>query len=215
MNKEKIAGPEQQFLIKRSAGSFSNEYGVVRDYYLCGEIGAAENYTEMFHEIRSAREYDVIRLHINSPGGDLFTTIQFLQAMVDSDGHIVASVEGACMSAATMIFLMANECIIGDHSVFLFHNYSGGTAGKGGEMYRNIIHQRKWTETLLKDIYEGFLTESELSELINDKDIWMDSKQVVERLRIRGEAISKKIEAAKKKAKKKVTKPRKKATTTK
>lgn len=150
----------------------------------------------MIHEIRSSRHTDVIKLHINCPGGNLFTTIQILQAMAECEGHIIASVEGACMSAATLIFLCADEFMITNHSMFLFHNYSGGRFGKGGEMYHGVIHERKWSEVLMRDLYGDFLTDDEISELINDKDIWMDAAQVLDRLEKRGKTIEKKVKKA-------------------
>jgi ATP-dependent protease ClpP protease subunit len=123
-----------------------------------------------------------IKIYINCPGGNLFTTIQFIQVLAETEAHVIACVEGACMSAATLIFLMADEFIITDHSMFMFHNYSGGTAGKGGEMYHGMIHERKWAATLFQKMYDGFLTQEEIVDLLNDKDIWLDSQQVFERL---------------------------------
>jgi ATP-dependent protease ClpP protease subunit len=184
-------------LIKGSQSeAFSADYGCVKDYYISDEIGNPDEYTQMIHDIRSSRQLDVIKLHINCPGGNLFTTIQLLQAIADCEGHVVASVEGACMSAATLIFLCADEYMITNHSMFLFHNYSGGTFGKGGEMFHGVIHERKWSEGLMRDIYSDFLTEDEITELINDKDIWMDAAQVLDRLEKRGKLIEKKTKAA-------------------
>jgi ATP-dependent protease ClpP protease subunit len=186
-------------LIKGSQSeSFNADYGCIKDYYLSDEIGSPDEYTQMIHEIRSSRQTDVIKLHINCPGGNLFTTIQILQAMAECEGHIIASVEGACMSAATLIFLCADEFMITNHSMFLFHNYSGGTFGKGGEMYHGVIHERKWCEGLMRDLYSDFLTSDEITELINDKDIWMDASQVLERLEKRGKLHEKKTKAAEK-----------------
>jgi ATP-dependent protease ClpP protease subunit len=124
-----------------------------------------------------------------------------MQALSETEARILVSVEGACMSAATLIFLMADEYMITDHSMFLFHNYSAGTAGKGGEMYRGILHEHKWSANLFKDMYSDFLTESEIKDMLEDKDIWMDATQVLDRLEKRGKTIQKRIQAAEKKKK--------------
>lgn len=176
--------------------SFTNDYGTVTDYYLSEEIGDASDYIEWFHSIRNSRDSDIIKIHINCPGGDLFTTIQFIQALSETQAHIIVSVEGACMSAATLIFLMADECIIADHSMFLFHNYSAGTAGKGGEMYHGMVHERGWSANLFKDMYSDFLSPTEIKEMLEDKDIWMNASQVVERLQKRGKSIQRKNKKA-------------------
>lgn len=151
-------------------------------FYLSGTIEDPSEYIAWFEIMRNAGEHDVIQIHINSPGGDLFTAIQFLRAIADTQAHVICSVEGACMSAATMIFLTADSFEVSEHSMFMFHNYSSMTFGKGGEMYDNIIHERKWSEHLLRRIYDGFLHESEISSLLQNKDIWMDGEEVLKRL---------------------------------
>mgnify|MGYP000335849668 CR=1 FL=1 len=156
--------------------------GFIFNIYLSGDIKSSEEYLDAFEVIRNAQQNDIVYIHINSHGGDVSTTIQFIRCMGDSKAHIVCSVEGYCMSAATMIFLCGNSFEISDHSVFMFHDYSGGTFGKGGEMYDQITHERKWTEGILQDIYQNFLNKEELESLIGGKDIWMTAKEVSSRL---------------------------------
>lgn len=150
--------------------------------YISGTIGQPEDYVDIFETIRNCSEHDIVRIHINSQGGDLMTAIQFMRVMTDCQGHIIASVEGSCMSAATMILLAAHSTEISEHSLFMFHNYSGGTIGKGGEMYDNIVYERQWSENLLRKVYEGFLEEDEIQSMLNNKDIWMNSDEVLSRL---------------------------------
>lgn len=154
----------------------------VHKFYLSGEIKAPSEYVPWFETIRNASETDVVVLHINSYGGDLFTAIQFMRAMAETKANIVASVEGACMSAATVIFLSAKNWEISRHSMFMFHNYSSGSFGKGGEMYDNIVHEREWSQKLWKDVYSGFLTDGEINSILQNKDIWMSGEEVSKRL---------------------------------
>jgi ATP-dependent Clp protease protease subunit len=165
--------------------SFSSNVAKIYDYYISDDISDASQYSDWFHQIRNAREDDVIMLHINCAGGDLFTTIQFIMALHESPAHLIASVEGMCMSAATLIFLACDEFRISPYSMFMFHNYSGMTTGKGGEMFDAMSHERKWSENLLSKLYAGFLKESEIIALLDNKDIWMDSDEVIERLQRR------------------------------
>src|SRR5210317_878235 len=186
--------------------NFSGEYGSVMDFYLSGTIGEASEYIEWFHKIRNARPTDIISFHINCPGGNLFTTVQFLQVLDECAAHVVMNVSGACMSAATLIFLQGDEFAINEHSAFLFHNYSGGMIGKGGEMYSNMIHDRKWSEKLFRSQYEDFLTAEEISNLVDDKDIWMDANTVVARLEARNKAREEETKLKEQPPKKKTTK---------
>lgn len=157
----------------------------IHEFYLCGNIESADEYIEWFDTIRHSGPTDVIRLFINSYGGDLFTAIQFMRVLSETDATVIVSVEGACMSAATMIFLCADQFEVSEHSMFMFHNYSGGVMGKGGEMLDQLQHERVWSEKLLRDIYEDFLTEDEIRSMLNNKDLWMDGDEIIKRLEVK------------------------------
>jgi ATP-dependent protease ClpP protease subunit len=162
----------------------------IHEFYLVGEIKRADEYIDWFDIIRNAGKNDVVNIHINSYGGDLFTAIQMMRVLGECEGTVVCSVEGACMSAATMVFLCGDGFEVSTHSMFMFHNYSGGTIGKGGEMYDNIVHERKWSEKLLREIYDNFLAEDEIISVLNNKDIWMDGDEVIKRLESMKEKVN-------------------------
>lgn len=162
--------------------------GRVLEYYLTGTIEDASEYVEWFNSIRHAEQNDVVKIYINSPGGDLYTAIQFMRILRDTQATVIASVEGECNSAATIIFLAADKFEVTQHSSFMFHNYSGATFGKGGEMIDQLVHERKWSEVLFKDVYADFLSPQEIADILNSKDIWMDAQTVVDRIEVRAEA---------------------------
>jgi ATP-dependent protease ClpP protease subunit len=168
---------------KKTQTSFTDKaVAHLHEYYLSGVIEDASKYTEWFNQIRHAGQMDMVKIYINSEGGSLWTAIQFMRVLKETKATVVASVEGACMSAATIIFLMCDTFEISPHSIFMFHNYSGGTIGKGGEMIDQIKHERKWSEKLLSEIYQDFLTSDEIKAMLNNKDLWMTSEDVVARL---------------------------------
>ena len=161
---------------------FSQPIATGVTFYLCGEIKPAEEYVEWYQILRAASENDVIFIRINSEGGDLFSALQLCRAIQESQATIVASVEGICMSAATLIFLTADRFELSDHTMFMFHNYSSGTIGKGGEMYDQITHFRSWSEKLFTSFYKDFLTADEIKSMLDNKDIWLDAEEVAKRL---------------------------------
>jgi len=158
--------------------------GHMYEFYLSGEITAADQYVSWFDVIRKATEQDIIKIYINSEGGHLDTAIQFARTLQETKAYVMVSVEGACMSAATIIMLCAHSYEVAPHSMFMFHNYSGGTFGKGGEMYDNIMYERRWSENFLYEIYKDFLSESEIQSMLDNKDLWMTSEEVLDRLQI-------------------------------
>lgn len=181
-----LFGDEQRVISKPVAN--------LHTYYLSGTIGSSEEYIELFETIRNASKHDIIRLHINSYGGDLFTAIQFMRVLGETEAQTIASVEGACMSAATMIFLSCEGFEVSANSMFMFHNYSGGVVGKGGEMFDQLVHERKWSEKLLNDTYGGFLTAKEFEQILDNKDIWMDGDEVVKRLKKQSKSTKKTLD---------------------
>jgi ATP-dependent protease ClpP protease subunit len=181
MNKDNYIEPKM-FGQDKYTNSFSKPVAQLHEFYLSGPVLDAEEYIDWFDTIRNASEIDTVRIYINSPGGDLYTTLQFLRVMSDTEATIVTSVEGACMSAATMIFLHGHTHEITPHSLFMFHNYSAGTFGKGGEMYDQLQFERKWSENFMRAVYKDFLAEDEIQSMLNNRDIWMTSDEVAQRL---------------------------------
>ncbi len=151
------------------------------EFYLSGAITAPEDYVEWFNIIRNASGNDTVKIYINSRGGDADTAIQFMRVLGETDAHVICSIEGSCMSAATMVFLCGSEFEITPHSLFMVHNYSGGIFGKGAEIYDQAVFERKWSAEFLRHIYKDFLTEQEVQNLLDNKDMWMTSSEVLER----------------------------------
>lgn len=186
---------------KQDERFFSKPIVNVHEFYLSGTIESPDEYIEWFDVIRHAGPNDAIKFYINSHGGDIFTAIQFMKALSETSATIIMAVEGVCMSAATMIFLTGESFEVGEHSMFMFHNYSGGVMGKGAEMLDQLQHEKTWSEKLLRDTYEDFLTETEIKSILDNKDIWMDGDEVIKRLELKKAAI----EAEEKKSKKNTT----------
>ena len=154
----------------------------VHEFYLSGEVAEASEYIDWFDTIRNAGANDTVKIYINSPGGDLYTTLQFLRVMGESEANIITSVEGACMSAATMIFLHGHTHEVTPNSLFMFHNYSAGVFCKGGEMFYQLTFEREWSKNFMTEVYDGFLTGEEIQSMLNNRDIWMTSQEVIQRL---------------------------------
>ena len=91
--------------VKQDERIFNKQIINIYEFYMSGEIESSEEYIQWFDTIRHAGENDVIKFYINSPGGDVFTAIQFMRALQETSANIVMSVEGICASAATMIML--------------------------------------------------------------------------------------------------------------
>lgn len=167
-----------EILKSKSTGVYVNSYASCIDIYISEELGHPSRYIDMLEQIRNSRESDIVKLHINSPGGRLDTAIQFIRVIREANGLVTCSIEGMCASASTLIFLSADSFEVSEHSMFMIHNYSGGLFGKGHELNAQIDFERDWVKTLMNDVYKDFLDELEIKQVLDGKDIWMDSEEV-------------------------------------
>lgn len=161
---------------------YARARGTDYELYLSGPVDEPEKYTEWFNLMRNAQPDDTILIRINSRGGYTATAVQFARVMSECPAEIVCSIEGDCMSAATMIFLAGDKFEITPFSSFMVHNYSGGSEGKGGEMYDQIVFEREWSSRFLNSVYKDFLTKKEIESLLDGKDIWLHYDDVANRV---------------------------------
>lgn len=186
----------EEIMVMGNKKSYKKVVAQLYEFYLSGAITAPEDYVEWFDTIRNATENDTVKIYINSQGGVVDTAIQFMRVLTETDAHVICSIEGSCMSAATMVFLCASEFEITPFTLFMMHNYSGGIFGKGAEIYDQAVFERKWSTEFLHHIYKDFLTTEEINALLDNKDIWLSSSEVMERCQKLANARSKAAEAA-------------------
>lgn len=154
----------------------------IHHFYISETVGDPQHYAEMIHIIRYSSEFDTIFIHINTVGGNAFTAIQLVQAMRESQAHIITSIEGQCFSAGTLIFLSGKEYVVQPHSMMMLHNYSSGIFGKGHEQRAQFEAQQKWFYKFMEEAYSSFVTPDEFNKIVDGGDLWLDSQQVVDRL---------------------------------
>jgi ATP-dependent protease ClpP protease subunit len=151
-------------------------------YYLCGEIQAAQYYTDLFYTLRSALETDTIFLHLNTPGGDFDCGLQIINNMLASSAHIVTVLEARAYSMGALIFLAGDELVVHDNCQLMFHIYSGSFAGRGNEQQAQVLALSSWFEKVMTNICAEFLQGEEISMILKGADVWMDSDEIRKRL---------------------------------
>lgn len=151
------------------------------DIYLTDEIGVPFNYNELTYCIKNApADYD-IRLHISTPGGVIDGALFIIDAINLSKAKVTGYLTGTVASAGTIIALACHELVIQIHTSFMIHNYSGGLSGKGHEMKAHQEFIDRTLNAAFKDYYGGFLSEKEMENVIDGKDIWLGTEEVKER----------------------------------
>lgn len=78
-----------------------------------------------------------IRLHINSPGGEVFEGIAIMNQLRAHSARVVAVVDGLAASAASFIACAADETVMGRNSQLMIHDAWGLCVGNAEDM-RNL-----------------------------------------------------------------------------
>ncbi len=156
-------------------------------FYIIDEIGDPTAFLDLINTLKTAEEHDTIFIYLNTPGGSLQTTVQIISAMRQCAATVVTCLEGEVCSAGTLIFLAGNKHIVNPNCTFMIHNYSQWIGGKGNEISLRVKYSEQYFKKLAVDLYKGFLSEDEIQSMIDGKDYWMDSEEVIARLNARDE----------------------------
>lgn len=155
----------------------------IHHFYLYGEIeDNIDRYSDFINIIKTSSENDVIYVYVNSEGGSMRMALQIVNSMLASNAKIITCLDGEAMSAATMIFLAGEEYVVNPNCTFMVHTYSGGMRGKGNELLSQLEHVHENVKKVLRSFYSKILTDEELEQVSNGRDIWMDSDELIERL---------------------------------
>jgi len=149
---------------------------------LNGDITEPETFNDELNLIENMSENDSCTLIINSGGGLLDTCIEFVSAIDETAGHVHGHIAASAHSAASIIFLRCHSYSVSKHADMLIHNGSGGAGGKFSDWVSKTEHDKKRHEMFFKDVYQDFLTDQEIEDVLRGVDIWLDATHIEERL---------------------------------
>ncbi len=138
----------------------------------------------VFNGLREASDKDYLELMINSGGGLVNEGQQFYNLMQDKFyGRTVSYLDNKGYSMGALLFCMTDKRIIYPYSDLMFHTYSHGSHGKGGEVKTHVDHTAKKLEQFFYDLIvrKGFLSEEEFQKMLIGQDYWMDAKELCKR----------------------------------
>lgn len=138
----------------------------------------------VLNELRAASPDDVLELRINSAGGLVNEGKQFYNLIQEKFyGRSVAYLDNRGYSMGAVLFCMAQRRVIYSYSDIMFHNYSAGFSGKGGEILSRVEHKDKILIKFFRSVIveKGFLTPDEFENMLIGKDYWMDAEEMCRR----------------------------------
>jgi ATP-dependent protease ClpP protease subunit len=122
-----------------------------------------------------------IRVHVNSPGGDVFDAVAIANALKAHPAEIEVSIEGLAASAATIITMAGDRIRIVENGLVMVHNPHGFVYGTAEDMRKiaglldkvrdSIVATYQWHSTL----------DAEALIALMDATTWMDADEALEK----------------------------------
>jgi len=178
MNEEMFQLPEQQCQVLQETYTHVK---TVYDIILDEDIREPSYYRDAFHVLRTASEQDLVRININSPGGMLSSAIAYRNAIKECNCPVIAIIEGECHSAASMIALSCDDIEVKDFTSSLVHQASFGSMGTSSNIQAHVDFTAKQTQKFIREVYEIYLSPTEIDEVLRGREIWLDDEEMRER----------------------------------
>lgn len=157
-----------------------NEDDLSFNVYLTDVISGPEDYTNVFDTLINAREDETIRFILATPGGRL-DTVNKIRGLAELTKARTVAVVGDVASAGTILALSFDDIVVMPNIEFMIHNYSGGTGGKGHEIYTHVAFLQKEMPRVFKDFYSVFLSDEEIDLVISGQDLYLNAEEVEQR----------------------------------
>jgi ATP-dependent protease ClpP protease subunit len=127
--------------------------GTVGDVYLYGAIGGwvGKSAQDVVDEI-TALNVSKLRVHINSPGGDVFEGLAIYNTLTQFDGEVETLIEGRAFSIASIIALAGDPVTMFPASLYLIHDPHAVAFGRAAEM-RSVATLLDQAAMVLADVY--------------------------------------------------------------
>lgn len=158
--------------------SSAQHYTIMCDHPL-GDPESIRDWVKIFN---SAGPGDIINMYFNGPGGNLFTCIELLALMSNTEATTVGHLMGEACSAHSFLFLACDDWVVNRFTSLMLHSWHGGAYGSGLNVQRQANAVQKTFESMCSEIYYPFLTKEEINEVINNKDKYILAPQIIKRL---------------------------------
>lgn len=147
------------------------------------EIGDPSQYGEVNQSLRSVEEHDKVNIFFNSNGGRVDATVEIINNIMVCKAPVIGHLMGDANSAAGMLFLSCDDWVLYELSSMMVHAPSSGLGGHVSNVISGGDFLRTHSKLLMETCYRGFLTDDEISGLLNGSpDLYMFAEQIDKRL---------------------------------
>ena len=162
-----------------------NEEEKSAELILYGSIGSDEYWDDISdkafkQDIENLGDVENITLHINSPGGSVFSAVAIANILKNHKAKVTANIDGLAASAATIITSACDTVRMPKNALFMIHNPITFAYGNNQEMQKTIEMLDKVKNSIIETYLNKTKTDKEtLSELM-DNETWMNAEEAKE-----------------------------------
>ena len=152
---------------------------------LYGSIGSDEYWDDISdkafkQDIENLGDVENITLHINSPGGSVFSAVAIANTLKNHKAKITANIDGLAASAATIITSACDIVKMPKNALFMVHNPITFAYGNNQDMQKTLEMLDKVKDSIIETYLNKAKTDKEtLSELM-DNETWMSAEEAKE-----------------------------------
>ena len=158
-----------------------NEEEKSAELILYGSIGHDEDWDDISdkafkRDIENLGDIENITLHINSPGGSVFSAIAIANTLKNHKAKVTANIDGIAASAATIITSACDIVRMPKNAHFMIHNPMTFAYGNNQDMEKTLNMLNKVKDSIIETyLYKANTDKETLSKLMND-ETWMDAE---------------------------------------
>lgn len=162
-----------------------NEEEKSAELILYGSIGSDEYWDDISdkafkQDIENLGDVENITLHINSPGGSVFSAVAIANTLKNHKAKVTANIDGLAASAATIITSACDTVRMPKNALFMIHNPITFAYGNNQEMQKTVKMLDKVKNSIIETYLNKTKTDKEtLSELM-DNETWMNAEEAKE-----------------------------------
>lgn len=138
-------------------------------------------YRNIVQMLTEATEEDLVIFRINSPGGREDSLLALVDAVKNTQAMTVSVLIGECASAASLFSMYTDEVVVTDNARMLCHGASYSIGGKDPDIRAHVRHTTKTVDKLIRGSYKFFLDDAEIDDLLDGRELYLDSDEIKER----------------------------------
>ncbi len=143
------------------------------EFYIRGDIECFEDYDDLLKEFAKVSEGDSAIIYLNTPGGDCSVGFFIIDQIMQLPCPIHMVVQYPTYSMGAIMALCGDKLTIEKDAYIMFHDYSGGSNGKGEETATYVNNYRKVFKDRFTRLCKPFLSATEISRMFKGEDIYI------------------------------------------